>query len=204
VELFNAKHLWELKSLELDRVQIGSAEAYDAITTARLSELRVLTFRSEGGGLGEAAAASKQLRKLRAFTVENSYLEGSELAGVLRSANLPKLALLDVTRNWIDGFGKSDFKGVRRESLRRLAVSSHRDRVTAAWEPLFKWVAGSRVVSFALGGSTVGNSKPAAGSLQALMNCGEFPNLRRIELRRELMSQAVRKHFGTRLREWGA
>jgi uncharacterized protein (TIGR02996 family) len=198
-ELCNAKHLRMLKAVELDRVQISSE---DAITTAHWPDLRVLVYRNEGGGLGTALSQAKHLRKLRALSVLNSYLEGPEIAQVVSSPNLPNLAVLDVTRNWIEGFGKNDFKKAKGQSLRRLAVSTHHDRVTPKWEPLFKWVAGSGLVSFALGNDSVLNETPAKGAMQALMKCGDFPNLRRIEMRKKMITATLRKHFGARLREW--
>ncbi len=199
IELFNAKHLRGLKSLELNRIQFESNEAFKAISDAHLPELRSLLFRCERSGLGSAVARAKHMRKLRVFTVENSFLKGSEIANVICSANLPNLAVLNLPENGFNGFSKNIFRTTRGKALRQLAISG--DRVTIRWEPLFRWLAQSSVASFALGGSAV-QPKPDAGAMNALMKCGEFPNLRRIEMRKEMLSATLKKHFGPRLREW--
>lgn len=198
IELCNAKHLRKLKAVELDRVQISSA---DAITTPHWPDLRTLVYRSEGSGLGVALSQAKHLPNLRALSVLNSYLEGPEIAQVVSSPNRQKLAVFEATGSWIDNFGKNEFKAAQGKALRRLTVDSIK-RVTTEWEPLFKWVAQSSVASLALGGGSASEPKPAAGAMNALMKYGEFPSLRRIEMRKEMLSATLKKHFGPRLREW--
>jgi uncharacterized protein (TIGR02996 family) len=196
-----AKHLRKLTSLTLCGLRFET-NAAKALASAKWPELRRLEIRYEGPPIGPAIADATDLKKLRSLTLASSYLDGTDCARVITSPKLPSLASLDLSWNAVKGFGKRDFSGAKRTPIRHLNLADNDHPVTKEWLPLFRWVADSEVVSLSISGT-----KLATDGIRALIECGDYPNLRRLDLRDGRSTVApkpaitrLQKHFGDRLR----